>query len=180
VPTPSTRRPEHLLLIAWTVALALLVGWTYRSTPPTLAWALLPYLALVARHLLAPPARPSAGPGPAESAEPAEPRAVAPIPPIETEAIPAPVRPAPPKPRRRPRPRTIAEPAAAWVQVGPGRFVRGEQPESTANERAEDPEPTEAAPGSEVGAALDSPGPPSSQEMGSERADPIPSVPSLP
>src|SRR5436190_10193029 len=65
VPNHPTLRIERILLLAWTVALTMLVALKIGSIPPSLAWALLPYLALVARHLTAPIDRKSEAPSPA-------------------------------------------------------------------------------------------------------------------
>ena len=158
MPTNLILRLERILLLVWTVALTLLVALKIGSIPPGLAWALFPYLALVARLLIAPTDRKTEAPRPApvEASEPpagvTEPEVLAspPDPGPETiEPDPKPVlaRPAPTRPRRRTRPRVVAEPGpAAWVQVAPGRFVRGEPPEPTPPPEAEAPEATPPEP----------------------------------
>ncbi len=55
---------------------------------------------------------------------------------------------APVRARRRIKPKAVPEPSpASWVQVGPGRFVRGEEPKPSPDASAED-EPITQAPDS--------------------------------
>jgi hypothetical protein len=164
VPTNPTLRLERILLLAWTVALAMLVVFEIGSIPPSLAWALLPYLGMVARHLIAPTGRKTEDPRPAPAEVSETPAGItgpevvgSPPDPgpgperIEPEPRPIPARPSTARPRRKARPRVVAEPVpAAWVQVAPGRFVRGEQPEPTPPPPPEAPESSPPEPPVEI------------------------------
>jgi hypothetical protein len=133
VPTIPTLGLERVLLLAWTVALILLVALNFGSIPSSLSCALVPYLALVARQAIAPTDRKTEAPrtAPVETTGPpagvTQPEAVAsppepePIPvpeAIEPDPRPAPARPPPPRwginIRRCPRLRTCR---SRW---GPG------------------------------------------------------------
>ena len=154
-PSPA-RTSAHLtrLLMLWTGALAVLIIAGMRSLPPTLVGLLLPYRALVTWHLLSPGGprheRPQPSPvGPAgdswECPVPQVGGCVSPEalfegtvssntgdPSLVTVGISAspPVEPKEVRGRRRARPTHSQEPApASWIQVAPGRFIRGEEPE---------------------------------------------------
>jgi hypothetical protein len=152
-PTVLAYRPRHLVrsvLAAWTGILIILVVSASRTIPPVILAFLLPYLALVAWHLLAPQRRVETGryPNSEDSAPMPRPDSDSEL---ATSALSASLEvgadssdvsetsPAPgtePQPsttasvrsRRRIKPKALPEPAPAlWVQVGPGRFVRGEE-----------------------------------------------------
>jgi hypothetical protein len=151
--TSATRRLARILMI-WTGVLTILMVAGMRSLPPTLVWLILPYLALVAWHLLARsewrPAKPL--PTPVDSGSvplgSLHTQVVGCLPPevvderVETsdshEPCPArtdasegpQVNPSKVRARRRGKPLSPPEPVpASWVQVGPGRYVRGEEPD---------------------------------------------------
>lgn len=147
----SSRRLARLLMIGTAVLSALVVA-KIRELPPILVGILLPYLALVTRHLLAPPGPREANrqPTPADSgsvplANP-DPQVIGGPPPEGAdeqhessgapEPSPAPEEPAgspqvPPRKvrgRRRGKQMSSPEPVpASWVQVGPGKYIRGEE-----------------------------------------------------
>jgi hypothetical protein len=172
--TVSPTQPRRLVrsvLATWTGVLVVLIVSAIRSIPPVLPAILLPYLALVAWHLLPASARskdgrdplpegpggmPDPGPGPGESTSPQSASLDDGAESTEFhESIPAPATgqrastTTPARARKRPRPRVAEPPPAAWVQVGPGRFVRGEEP---------DPSPDASE---DTGAIADRPGSPS-------------------
>jgi hypothetical protein len=154
---PASTPTSHLLariLMIWTGLLTVLVVAKMRSLPPTLVWLFLPYLALVAWCLLTQPrlrlAKPQPTPSDLERFPPAslEPQVVGCSPPevvderVESsdsrEPSPAPaessggvqVNPRKVRARRQGKPMPLPEPVpASWVQVGPGRYVRGEEPD---------------------------------------------------
>jgi hypothetical protein len=161
-PTPASRRLAPILAI-WSLSLVVLVLGELRDLPPILVGLLLPYLALVAWHLLSGSGRRPAksSPTPARSVggtdSRPEPRVLGSPPscsPDErTESCdscgpePAPGDPPGPQPlhpprfrgRRRGKPIPPPAPApASWVQIAPGRFVRGEIPEPTLEVPGED------------------------------------------
>jgi hypothetical protein len=151
--TSASRRLARVLMI-WTGVLIVLVVVGMRSLPPTLIWLILPYLALVAWHLLAfselRPANPlptttdsasdpiashdpqvvgcppQGGPDEwAESSDSHEPSSA----PADTSGSPQ-VNPRKVRGRRRGKPTPPSEPVpASWIQVGPGKYVRGEEPD---------------------------------------------------
>jgi hypothetical protein len=154
VSTSQSRHLARIVLATWTGILLVLVASAIRSIPPVVLAFLLPYLALVAWHLLAPPGWPKAEPLPAPAGLEDAPLAgsgtegSATPPPVSFDAgdespgpretSPSPtsigeppsITPAPARMRRRVRPRVVPDlPPASWVQVGPGRFIRGEQPD---------------------------------------------------
>jgi hypothetical protein len=143
------------------------------TIPPVVLAFLLPYLALIAWYLLAPPGRAETGRSPipedaaflprpdidpevATSAPSASLGAGADSSEIpETNPAPGPEqRPstsAPARARRRIKPRAVPEPSpASWVQVGPGRFVRGEEPQPSPDALVE-VEPITQAPETTIG-----------------------------
>ena len=129
MPTHPTLRLERILLLAWTVALTMLVALKIGSIPPGLAWALLPYLALVARHLIAPIDRRTEAPSPAP-AETSGPPAELP----EPEAVAEPARSRTRGDRARseagpraslPRPAATQGPAEGGRRARPRRLGRG-------------------------------------------------------
>jgi hypothetical protein len=143
-------RPHHLVrsvLATWTGVLIVLVVASSRTIPPFLLAFLMPYLAMVAWSMLTTPgrARTSQDPSPEDSASMPRPEidleavASTPVACFETDADspevpetspePRPSPTAPARSRKRPKLKAVPEPSlASWVQVGPGRFVRGEEP----------------------------------------------------
>ena len=191
------------ILMVWSGVLAVLLVAEMRSLPPALVGLLVPYLALVSWHLLAltrpRPSKPHPLPpdqkavpracispevggdaspgGPGERVGPSDPRGPNPDP-----ADP-PAEPRRSRARRRPKPVSPAMPVPIpWVQVGPGRYVRGEAPDPAPDRPAEPPvvdmtepvpvevgQPSETVPEerSRVPEAGDSPGDPGgSEEVG--------------
>jgi hypothetical protein len=154
---PASTPTSHLLariLMIWTGVLTILIVAGMRSLPPTLVWLILPYLALVAWHLLARSERRPAKPLPTPVDSGSVPLGslhtqVVGCPPPEVvdervgssdsrEPSPAPaessggvqVNPRKVRARRQGKPMPLPEPVpASWVQVGPGRYVRGEEPD---------------------------------------------------
>jgi len=152
--SPTASGPLDRILMLWTAVLAVLVLAGAGPLPPTLVGLLLPYLALVGWHVLSPGGPREAQPQPA-LAEPADgsraypdPQVVSCMSPEAPEegigsshtgdpnpalADPSPSPPVEPREvrvRRRARATPLPEPApASWVRVGPGRFIRGEEPE---------------------------------------------------
>ena len=181
-PTVSPSQPGHLVrsvLAAWTGVLIILVVSASRTIPPVVLAFLLPYLALVAWHLLAPPGRAEMGriPFPKDSApmprpdiDPEE-ATSAPSASLDAKAdssevpetSPAPgteqrhSTSAPVRARKRIKPKAVPEPSpASWVQVGPGRFVRGEEAQPSPDSLVE-VEPITQAPDTPPDAADDDP-----------------------
>jgi hypothetical protein len=152
-PTVSPSRPRHLIrpvLAAWTGALIVLVVAASRTIPPVVLAFLLPYLVLVAWHLLAIQGRAETDriPIPEDSAAKLrtdiDPEVDTSVPSASLDAgsdsseVPEtnsasdteqrPSTSASVRARRRVKPKAVPEPSpASWVQVGPGRFVRGEE-----------------------------------------------------
>lgn len=181
-PTVLPSQPGHLVrpvLAAWTGVLIILVVAASRTIPPVVLAFLLPYLALVAWHLLARQGRSETDRTPipedsafmprpdidleeATSAPSASYVAVAESSEVpETSPAPGTVqRPstaAPVRTRRRIKPKAVPEPCpASWVQVGPGRFVRGEEPQPSPDALVEG-EPMTQAPDTPPDAADDDP-----------------------
>jgi hypothetical protein len=153
-PTVLSSQSHHLVrsvLATWTGVLIILVVSASRTIPPVVLAFFLPYLALVAWHLLALQGRagkkgriaipedsatrprPDIDPAVATSAPSASLDNKAdssdvcgsnPAPGAE----PQPSTTVPVRSRRRFKPKAVPEPTpASWVQVGPGRFVRGEE-----------------------------------------------------
>lgn len=149
--SPPTPGRLARILMAWTAVLAVAVLADVRSLPPTLVGLLLPYLGLVAWHL-----RSTGGPRRAEprstpadasgvSCTSHDPQVIGNKPGGSDEEIgssdargsksttsdpsgPPTVEPRNVRGRRRARVLPPTEPApASWVQVAPGRFVRGEE-----------------------------------------------------
>jgi hypothetical protein len=160
----SPSQSGHLVcpvLAAWTGALIVLVVSASRTIPPVVLSFLLPYLILVAWHLLAFQRRAETDriPFPKDSAPMPrlgiDPEVATSTPSVSLDAgadlseVPetspahgterrlstsAPVR-----ARRRIKPKAVPELSpASWVQVGPGRFVRGEESQPSHNASAED------------------------------------------
>jgi hypothetical protein len=154
-PTVLPSQPRRLVrsvLAAWTGVLIILVVSASRTIPPVILGFLLPYLAMVAWHILAAPGRAetdrdlipedsAAKPRPDVNAEVAIPASLA-SPDSDTHSSEAPEANLAPgeegrppttaqiRARRRGRPKVVPDPSpASWVQVGPGRFVRGEEPQ---------------------------------------------------
>jgi hypothetical protein len=158
-------RPRHLVrsvLAAWTGVLIIVVVSASRAIPPVILAFLLPYLVLVAWHLLAPPGRAETGRNPTPEDSASLPRldsdsevatsglstsldagadssdALGSNPAPDTESLPATT--APIRARRRIKTKAVPELSpASWVRVGPGRFVRGKesQPSPIASAEAE-------------------------------------------
>lgn len=166
-PMKDGRSPRiHLSLMIWTLLLIALVLVEIRHLPPGLTVLLVPYLALMARHWVGRLRQPS-------QIEPAMPRDdVAGSPPDDepddcadslgsdgcssSDDYPSPTSPPPteepaPPPsrrnrvRRRPRTPEAEPPAASWMQIQPGRFVRVEelQPGDLADAPNGDSQPNE-------------------------------------
>ena len=147
--------PLTRILMVWTAVLTVLVIAGAGTLPPTLVGLLLPYLALSAWHVLSTngPRRAQTPPTSTESASGMracpDPQAVGctlpealsegpvssetgvpSIAAVDTSAS-SPVETREVRGRRRARPTPSQEPApASWIQVAPGRFIRGEEPES--------------------------------------------------
>jgi len=152
-PTVLAFRPRHLVrsvLAAWTGVLIILVVSASRTIPPVVLAFLLPYLVLVAWNMIAQQGRAETGriPFPKDSAPMPRPDSAQEVatsalstsleagadsvdvlgstPALDTEPLPSTT--VPVRARRRIKPKAVSEPApASWVQVGPGRFVRGEE-----------------------------------------------------
>jgi hypothetical protein len=148
-------QPRELIrsvLAAWSGVLIVLVVAASRTIPPVVLAFLMPYLALVAWHLLArqgrsetgripfskdsaPVPRPDIDPEEATSAPSAGLDAGADLSEVPETSLASgterrPSTSAPVRARRRIKPKAVPEPSpASWVQVGPGRFVRGEEPQ---------------------------------------------------
>jgi len=147
---PDPRARVRTLLAIWTGVLGVAGAAGLRSLPPVLVGLLVPYLALVACHLLAPPGRqpsealdtrageenivlasPDAAPMPAVSEARAEASDYSEVvhPPVEPGGPPAP-KPRTMRRRRRERPATLGTSSVAtFVPVAPGRYMRREEPD---------------------------------------------------
>ena len=139
------------LLVIWTGVLSVVVVSMSRSLPPVLIVLVLPYLALIAWHLLAPPGRrqsmahdfpegeehvplASPDPGPASPAVPGVQVGATDVDESTTATVgprgtPAP-KPGAARRRRREKPVTPAPSSmATFVPVAPGRYMRREEPD---------------------------------------------------
>jgi hypothetical protein len=151
--TPTSRLLARILMI-WTGVLTVLVVTGMRSLPPTLTGLLLSYLALVTWHLLA-----RSGPRPANPQPSPSDSASVPIASLDAQVVGGPpsggpdervessgslesslaredtaglhpVIPRKARGRRRGKPMSPPGPVpASWVQIGPGKYIRGEEPD---------------------------------------------------
>jgi hypothetical protein len=161
----SHRTPGRLprILLPWTGVLTILVVTQMRTLPPSLVGLVLPYLALVGWHLLvanrhrqdeprtirAESQSPQnscsqpdiiVGSPPEVLVDPVEaPKSTVPVPAgVGSPGSPG-VQPRQVRGRRRRKPTHVPAPVAVpWVQVGPGRFVRGEEPDPALPDHVED------------------------------------------